>query len=252
MKKLLIILILLLVLPSVLAVPQTLTLNPEALTIATNIPTAISQNITREFEVHVLNLSKIITSATCSLHIYDTDGDGGHLYRGTNSSFDEFGDLEFVVNASVHSTKGQYSYKVLCNSSSQAGLFESVYYVTKTGKEPAKDLFIVFIYLLFIFSTIGLFSTFFITIAKVATADSTVLDVIITWGFFILNVIVVHLSEEYLISAYVENLANFFVSLTTWTNGVLPLIAFIISIIFRSLKEKRPLGMYEINGWRFK
>lgn len=254
MKKILIILAMILMMMPFAASVQELDVviqSETGITISTNIAPAISQNITRSWEIHLINTSnQIIEDATCLLHIYDENGAGGHLYRKVSSTFDEYGDMEFIVNASVHDTKGVYSSKVICNTSGQAGLYERTYYVTKSGKEPAGDSFRIFIYLFFILTFLGLFYSFFITLANFATFEESIYDVLIAWFSVISLFIVIHLGEEYLISTFVESLASWLIDLTIYTNGVLPLLAFIISMIFKGIKKKQPPKVYDILGRR--
>jgi hypothetical protein len=106
------------------------------------------------------------------------------------------------------------------------------------------------IILLFIVATILLFYTLFLTIAKLVTADETVYDVLLAWGSFILLIIVNHLTAHYLEDVYIYNLTETFISITPWTNVVLPLVAFIITLFIKSTQKKRPMSVQEIGGFR--
>ena len=124
--------------------------------------------------------------------------------------------------------------------------------LTPDGSTPATpgDFTVVFIMALFIISTIGLFYTFFLGLAKLATASSTFYDVLLSWMCYILVIIVNHLTGHYVEDVFMYDLTNQFLTLTVWTNGVLPLISLVISVIVRSTIKKKPLSVQEISGWR--
>jgi DMSO/TMAO reductase YedYZ heme-binding membrane subunit len=120
--------------------------------------------------------------------------------------------------------------------------------VTPDGSTPAGDNMNIFITMLFIVATLGLFYTLFLTIAKLVTADETVYDVLLACGSFILLIIVNHLTAHYIEDVFMYNLSETFISLTPWTNIVLPIIAFVITIFIKGTQKKRPLSVAEIGG----
>lgn len=254
-KFILVLMFTILILPLVASAPPVKTIvsgQTTGLTISPNLVNYVPQNSIREWEIHALNDSKLITSGlTCTIHIYEEQKDGGHIYFNSSSTFMDVYDIEIISPASITAVKGQYSFKAYCNTSSQAGLYEGTYYVTKSGNPPADDITTTFIWLLFIASVLLLFYTFFLMLAKLVTADVTVYDVLLSWSGFILMIIVNYLSEEYLIRTYVENLTATLLSLTVWTNGVLPIIAFIITMFIKSTMKKKPLSPQEIGGFRY-
>lgn len=218
------------------------------LTISTNIPLAIPQNQTRSWNIYVLNSSTIIdTGATCYLYIYDEDYTGDNLYENSSSTFTGH-EIIFNVPANVHENKGIYSYKVGCNTSTETGLIQKTYYVTKNGNEPAEDFFKLFIYLIFMFAIVGLLYTLLIGLAKLVTASTTVYDVAISWAFYILLIITYFLAQNFLINIFIENLSSFFLTVTAWTNGVLPVLSFIFSVIKKGFDKKRPPSVRDIGG----
>lgn len=228
--------------------PKTIIANSD-LTISPNLVHYVPLNTSREWEIHLVNTTRQITSAaTCGIHIYNEYSDGGHAYLNSSSTFSNTYDIEMITPAAVHNKKGEYSIKVFCNTSNEAGLYESTYYVTKSGNPPADDIFTTFIYALFIFGSLGLFYTLFLGFAKLATGSETIYDVLVSWCFFILMLIINYLGQEFLIRTYVEDLSALFISISIWTNGLLPVISFIISVIWRSLKKKKNLSVQELAG----
>ncbi len=129
-------------------------------------------------------------------------------------------------------------------------LVNNVMALTPDGSTPAPpgDFTLALIIVLFIFATLGLFYTFFLGLAKLAVGETTVYDVLVSWAFYILTIIVNHLTAHYVEDVFMYDLTNTFLSLTVWTNGVLPVIAFVISIFIRSTKKKKLLSVGEIAG----
>jgi hypothetical protein len=232
--------------------PKTIIGSSSELVISPNLASYYPQNTMREMEIHITNSTNIITSkATCSLHIYDEQFNGGHAYANKTSTFlpaPEEEDMEMIVPASVFDVKGQYSLKIACNTSSQAGLYESTFYVTASGNPPADDVTTAMIWLLGIATIILLFYTLFMTIAKIVTVDMTLYDLLLAWGSYILLIILNYLSSEYLIRTYLEDLTNNVMLHFGFTHIILPTIAFIITLFFKSTQKKKLLSPQEING----
>jgi hypothetical protein len=122
--------------------------------------------------------------------------------------------------------------------------------LTPDGSTPAGDNVTIFVWALFIVGTIGLFYTFFMLIAKIVTAGETIYDVLLSWGFYILMIMINHLSAHYIEDVFTYNLSNTFLTLTVWTNGVLPLIAFIITFFIKSTQKKKVPSPQELGGFR--
>lgn len=253
MKKVICVLLLLVfIFPLVASAPPIKTINtisPTSLTLTPSIPSSVAQNQSHIWYVHIINSSQqFLTGVTCVFHIYNESTNGAHVYENISNTISSDGDLKFTTYPSNLSSKGEYSFKWICNSSVQSGVYEETFYVTKNGFYPADDLFKMFIWFLFILTSVGLFYTFFLTIAKIATADESVADVLVAWSFLILTMVVVYLSENYLLSSFVENLANSWLTILIWSNGVLPLIAFIISVFYKSTQKRNVLDVGTLWG----
>lgn len=206
------------------------------LTVTSEVPLVVSQNETLNLGIIVVNDSTVFETATCKVGINEF----------ANISASDDLEIPYPVLAS----KGKYKAVVACNTSSEAALANIDFYVTKNGFEPATEFFKVFIWLLFIISTIGLFLTLFISIAKFITLDETVFDVLLSWSFVILNMIVIYLSENFLISTFIEDLSIVFLKATIFTNVIFPLAAFIITMIVKGFEKRRPLNVREMHGRR--
>jgi len=199
--------------------------------------------------IHLFNSTKTITGdvASCYVDIYGPMGTElahEHLTSSTN-------DYYTTLKAGNFSTKGYRSFIIECNTSSQSGFANGAFEVTKSGREPFTDLGVIFIWSLFILSVLLLFYTFFMTLLKLVTADETVYDVLLAWASYILVIIVNYLAGEYLLRTFVEDISAQLLTLTVWTNGVLPLLAFIITFFIKSTQKKKLISPPELGGFRY-
>lgn len=204
-----------------------------------------------DFYFHVYNQTKYKTNLTtnCSFHLYEENSEGEHIYiLNPVTKFVGGRDFEVSINGGNFSRIGDYCYLLECQSLNEVVGLEKCFEVTKTGDILGGDLIIIFINLLFIISVIGLISTFVLTIAKLATYTETIFGVLTTWGFYILMIIVNHLADYYLLSDYVKNLSEQFLTICVWTNGVLPILALIITMILVGIKKKNVPSIQEMTG----
>lgn len=213
-----------------------------------------------DFNFHVFNTSNGAplsnSTLSCYFHLYNQTGD--HFYTTIlhNDPYTEHNVInEWVgrIGGGNFSTIGSYAYLVQCNGTIIYGgcADKGLFIITKSGNAPAGDSLTIFIYILFILSSLILFYTFFLTIAKLVTADQTIYDVLIAWSGYILVIIVNYIAGQYLLTDYVELLTAKFLTYTVYTNGVLPLIAFILSFFIKSTQKKRVLTPQEVGGFRY-
>jgi len=183
------------------------------------------------------------------MHVYNAFSTLEQLFINNTPEFHGNYDYEFTVPNTAHPIKGEYSHVVFCNTTENLGGFHrQFYFVTNSGLDPAEGIFEFLIYLLFIISTITLFLYFFITVVKTATVTQNVYGVLISWASLILMIIVNYLGKEYLLRTFVEDLSGSFISIAAWTNGVLPVIALVLTIFVRSTQKKNNLTIKEFTG----
>ena len=209
----------------------------------------IPQNQAYHIETLVFNSSNgvpIVNNIGCYLYLYSKGSQGEQLAQ----LYDNTSNYEFDLNANNFSEKGEYCSKVRCNNSITGGMNEQCFYVTQSGNPPAGDIFTSIIYLLFIITSVLLFYTFFLMIFKLVVLDMTVYDILLAWTSFILVLVVNYLGKEYLIQPFVENMTNYFMIYTGWTNVFLPLCVFVVTFIYKTLQKKKPLSPQEISGFR--
>ena len=216
---------------------------------------AINKNLT--FYVHVFNSSNGLlysgSGTLCGLYIYNEFNDlSTGVYENDSGAISSGTDFKFSIPQGTFTSKGAYSYKVWCNHSTDqvGGFYEKPFYVTQSGQAPADDTLTLFIYLLFIISTIGLFTTFILTLAKLVTFRETIFGILTTWGFVVLNMIVNYLGKEFLLRTFVDDITGTFITITIWSNGVLPVISLIVTMFVVSTQKKKPIGVEELTGGR--
>lgn len=257
-KYLLFVLVCYILLQNVIAVPPVLsTIKSEnGLDLSPSLFTAVKQNTTRDFYIHVFNRSNGLpiypNSVSCSIHIYDELKNGDHIYINRTPYIKEINDYEFNIPGSVFEEKGIQTFKVWCNNSNEGGYYESAYYVTGYGLDPAQLGFKVFIYVFFIIILfLSLYFTF-MNIAKLALIDTTILDVILSWCVYFGLIISFYLSRTFLIEYFIEDLVGniFFNIAGAMILGLIPLVSLIITMIKKSTEKKKPISIEELTGRR--
>lgn len=230
-------------------------LNTEDLGLDISYPkyTTLQQGQFFNFHIHVFNKTNGVMmkypQVSCLIHLYNQTGN--HIIEAPMEWDSNNVDFYLKIMGNNFTKIGVYPIIVQCNTSTLGGFDSYALDVTNSGYTENGDIFNTMIYLLFIVACIGLFYTFFLGLAKLATSEMTVYDVIVSLAFYILMIIVNHLGGTYLMFGYVEDLSATLLTLTVWTNGVLPIISFIISIFVKSTKKKKNLSINELAGRRF-
>jgi hypothetical protein len=247
-----------LLLPVVLAAPPFVSSNIGGCQITPVAREVLKINTSFDFNFHVFNYSNGIplsnTTLDCEFHFYNQTGDHSYTAKLKNDPFSEnkvINEWAARMEGGNISTIGTYAYLVQCNGTNTGCADKGYLIVTQSGLNPAGDILVMFIYILFILAALGIFYTFFLTLLKLVTYDETAYDVLLAWAFYILMIIVSYLSGQYLLRSYVYDLSNSILTLTVWTNGVLPLIAFIITFFVKNTQKKKLLSPQEITGFRY-
>lgn len=241
MKKFLFILLMLFFIPFVNADNEVLSTSSTNLFIVTNIPNEVDQNTTREWRIQVYNTTSVLTSGlTCYFDVYAESVNGSLIHSNISSAFSG-SSIIATVPSTKFQDKGVYSFRAFCNTTNQAGLYSKLFYVTKDGDKPARENFQIFIFLMFIIGLGGLFYSLMSTFMKLMSFEVGLNDVLISTSFYLLTIIVIFLSENYLILTFVETLSRNFMRATLWTNIVFPFLAFMISLVY-GLAHKLPQG----------
>jgi hypothetical protein len=156
--------------------------------------------------------------------------------------------VDYSYNFCNNTQLGEYIYNTLGNPDGVYVTQPVSYLITNTGEKPAGDGLIIFIYSLFIFLTMALSFTFLINIAKLATFTATLFDLAISWGFYFITVITLFISNSYMQNNLISDNILLIISITGFTNFILPAISFIVSFFVNITKKKRMLDVHEISG----
>jgi hypothetical protein len=156
------------------------------------------------------------------------------------------GIFNYTLTPAQTSIKGIYKEYVICSDGMNNGYSAVQFYITGKGNPPANDGLRIFIYLIFVLSMIGLIYTFCLNLAKIITLSIGVYDVLLSWAFYILMIITFNLASEYMLSTFIENLSIFFLNITKWTNGVMPILLLAIAIMIKMLDKKGKLSANEM------
>ena len=180
-----------------------------------------------------INVSSIISPNSSILITNEDTTKSGTFY---NRSFCDTDDI------------GTYLVNGFGDSDGRTDVWAYSFKITPKGYEEPSEIFTMFIYLLFIFTVAGLFVSLFTTVSRFVLVKTNLLDILVSFGLWILLIIVVYLGETFLITPYVANLSNLFLTATRYTHIVLPIIAYIAACIIRAAKKKGNLSVNDVSG----
>lgn len=201
------------------------------------------------FHFHVINSTGAIRTnetTTCIFNLYDHTGE--HIYINENVSYSADSIADFVVNVSGSNftKKGFYAYTFQCYDSESGCFVSAPLTVTGNGMEPATDFFQVFIYALFILVGLAMIFSLFYIIAKFATVNMTLYDLLFSYGAYFTFIISYYLGSSYLVSTFTENMVESFIMPFGVTHIIVATLAFIVTFIYKGTTKKRPPKIGEI------
>jgi hypothetical protein len=208
-------------------------------------------NQSHEFNFHLYNSSNgkpILNTTTivCIFHLYNSSG--VDIFEDDDVKPKNQYDWMIMISAENFSYVGQYAYVFQCNTSDIGGFYAHDFYSTPQGQPLAGDNFRIFIWVLFIIALIGIISTLFLSIAKIATTSETIYGVLISWGFVLLLLVVDFLAKTYLLTTFITTVTTPMLTAVVWTNTILPVIGLMITLIAGALQKKRLYSVQEILG----
>lgn len=143
---------------------------------------------------------------------------------------------------------GEYEGIYFCCESNVCGSKDFNFIVTKNGIEPISNGMEILIYVLFLISSAGLILLLVFNLVKLATISENILGVILNWLALLLMFVVYYVSNNYMLDNYVSDISSLLIDITKFTNGLLPIISFVIAFIIRSFEKKKPLTPQEVTG----
>ena len=105
----------------------------------------------------------------------------------------------------------------------------------------------IFIWILFIICIVGNITLLILILVKLATTNETIFGVLMAWGFYTL-LLITNFLGGYLVTTYIENITDLFLTIFVWSNVVLPVISLVVTMFVKGTKKKKPVGINEITG----
>lgn len=102
-------------------------------------------------------------------------------------------------------------------------------------------------WLLFIIAIIGNITFLILIMVKLVTAQETIFGVLSAWGFYLL-MIIVNYQSGLMTTSYIFDLSDLFITIFTWSNGVLPVISLVVTMFIKGTQKKKPIPVDEITG----
>lgn len=209
----------------------------------------LKQGQNHTFNFYVANNTQFLDNSTvdCQLSLFNQAGNK-LVDKIDLTDFETPNEFTITVTGGNFTQVGEYNAITNCNTSVQTGAVDFSFFVNSAGK-TAGDFFSVLIWIIFIIAVIGNWTYFILILVKLVTATETVFGVITTWGLYILLMISSYISG-FLLVDYVTQLSNNFLDLLRYTNVILPLISLIITMIWKGVKQKNPIGIKDFTGRR--
>lgn len=207
-----------------------------------------NENITLYMTPYQLN-GKTYDNSSVDCRVGIVNPDGTRLYLLEQANFTVIGNNDIwtaTLPGSFLYETGEYLFNWDCQDGTRGGYFNSHMAVTING-ELAGDTMQIFIWVVFITATIGNILLLILILVKLATTRETVFGVLMAWGFYILMIVSSYLGG-FLISSYITDLADIFLTIFVWSNGVLPVISLIITMFVKGTKKKSPISIEEMTG----
>jgi hypothetical protein len=182
------------------------------------------------------NITRVIyPNSTTAINIQTKMTSNGDDYNYSFSSTDALGTYVVYGSCDENGDKTNWVYDFI---------------ISKTGESNGGDILNIFIYSLFIASTIGLFYTLILGLIKLTISDTSIYDVLISWMFLLL-IIIINFISNYQVNNLVSELSSKFIMVGAFTNGFLPLLSLIITIAVKSMKKGKTLSVQEFTGGKY-
>lgn len=203
----------------------------------------------------------------CTFELYDSYGTS--FYEQKSCLTDGGNGIYYPITAANFTYEGIYSFLINCNGTVlehhvvagvesqilvERGGFKAVSFALTDNGMPidGHDSFLVFIWILFIVSSLAAFAVIILTIAKLVTVSETLYGIMCAWGSFLLILITHYIAKYYLVNSYIVDILGPLILPLGFTNVVIPLIGFVVTIFIKSTKKKDPITIEEIGGFRIK
>lgn len=235
MKNITLFLLCILLLTPLVISAKTTTVSENGLNIEFADTTPLKFNTTYKFHFHVVNSSNglpaVNTSIKCLFHLYNKTG--SHLFKNDLVGSDDLYDFEQIVHGNNFTQLGSYSFVFQCNStaSQRGGFIQYPFEVTLSGEESKGDNFLIFFWIIFILLSVTVIYFIILTVSKLVLLDMTVIDVSVNFALYVLTIILYWMCNLYISNLEIINILNLYLRVGVFTNIILPMIVFILTMI---------------------
>jgi len=206
--------------------------------------TILKQNQDYQYNFFVKNLSngalKDDTTASCIFYLANSSGNV-ILFKSVPYKPEGYWGLD--IASGNFSKAGFYNYGTRCNTSILAGTIVGLWEVTSDGSSPKGDSVIILFIILFLIIVGGFTYMFIISLGHGVNLDFDVKDLAINIGLYFCLIIVYYLQALYVTNQTIDDLLLILVKVGVWTNCVLPMIYFILTLTVGSWIKKRVKGV---------
>ncbi len=206
---------------------------------ALNVNTDAPESIPQEYilTIDVSNATqKINTSVNCDVLF---------TYAGGVADYANYS-TPFLVHNLSDLNVGTHTLKTTCWTPNEVGSSTQFIKVTVTG-ETTGEIVEGLIWFLFILAVLGNITMLILILVKLVTVRETIFGVLAAWAFYVL-MIIVNYQSGLMTTTFIYDISGFVITILTWSNGVLPAISLVVTMFFKGMQKKKPIGINELTG----
>lgn len=225
MKKLLILLCLVMLLPLVIAEP---------LTIKTDDVTNLKLEQDYNFNIKVYNSTTgkpIVSGMSCLSQLYDDSG--AYLTEQSDNTYQ----YTTLIKGGNFSTVGEYQLQIRCNDSTRGGYYSTIIEVTPDGYSSDREIFILAVNIIFIMFLVYGCVTLILIIYRIGKLNADATDVMLTIGGYFALLGFYWMVNYYYPSTYILNSTLLMLQVGGLTHVFLPMISLVLSMTIGALRR---------------
>lgn len=218
MKKLLLILVMMMVLPMVSAL-------------------VYQQNAEIDIKTNCFNNGTYCTaSAQCNISIYYPNET---IIVNNQPMTNQESFYNYTLSSAYTGTLGEYHATLVCIDGVEAGNDEFTFDITYNGKEKPTEWIIIIFMIFFIVLIGGFIITLFLIIRDFAAHNIDVIDVAKYFSMYLALVTVYYFSQDYLGNNLVDNVLSLFIKFGIVTHGIVLFTGFVFSLVINKVNEAK-------------
>lgn len=192
----------------------------------------------------VRNDGQPIPTADCSISVInpDTETIVNYATMTNGTAFHNY-----TIADSLNDRVGLYDYYITCSGAGLNKTSSFQYQITWTGDENPSGTFKVTFSLIFIAICASLLFFFLHAVAKGGKFEFDIKDLAWSWGFLFTLLATYLVFQNYWNDAVIGNFLLWIIGVASVTNGFLPVIMLVVSIMFGTIKTKRPYNV--LGSW---